>query len=260
MLQTNNETYAFTDNPCNYCSNDCSAAQYLKHDIAILDFEKLHICYGGNDIKSYLQHRKETLTVCLVPCRRSAISLIESCGYYLISTQSTFYYDYTTELDELPVYDSDYTIFSKDSYNVQSQKVRLQEFAYELASLSYYGKDENLSIEHVQKLYEYKIATAIEDPTTHIFWAVDFVGALSGFILLSEKHNYIQIEVLAVHQSIRRKGIAQELVKYACLYAKECEKDLIVHLQAENSTSIRLYQKASFLQKNFSLIYHKVRI
>ena len=42
------------------------------------------------------------------------------------------------------------------------------------------------------------------------------------------------------------------------MYAQALQKNIYAVTQAENIASIRLYEKAGFVQKSFQLIYHKI--
>jgi len=244
-----------------YCScffNDTFASHYLEKSVIKIDSSKLQQCPAAFDFATHLESIKTDISVCTTSFDSASIKVLELLGYSLISTDVVFERYYDDALEPL-AFDSDYTIIPADEYAVDIKGIRLQEFAVELARMSHYGKNSALDFDAVHTLYAEKIARAWTNKDTQVFAAVDFVGALSGFISIVEARDEMTIQFLSVHTSIRRKGIAQELIKRVCLYAQEVQKNIVVNIQAENIASVRLYEKAGFIQKSFSLVYHKIK-
>ncbi len=257
MLQKSVSQQIIKTYDCGCFSQDTFVGHYLKKSVVKIDLAKVQECVLGHSVKDHIERIDQNIVICTTPFNVEYIQVVEACQYSLISTDVTFERYHDDAIDQLE-FDSDYSIVSGNTYTSVSKDNRIAEITAELAKMSYYGKNKKINFEGVYNLYQERLALAWNKDTIQIFAAVDFVGALSGFISLREDKEEIYIDFLAVHSSIRRKGIAQELIKRACFYAQELQKNIYASVQAENIASIRLYEKAGFIQKNFSLVYHKV--
>ncbi len=256
MLQKNLNQEISKKVDCNCIFYNRLLEKHIKNVIAEIDFSIIDQCCSYKNAQDHLKDTFKDISIAYISCESATISLMESLNYSLVGTSVLFEKDYNDSIDNF-ISDSDYIIVKGADYVFDIENIRSQELIIEVALMSQYGKNKNISFDAVYSFYKESIYDLWNFRSTDIFVAVDFAGALSGFISLKEQKDIITIDFLAVHKSIRRKGIAQELIKKACLYAKSLQKTIYVLTQSENTASVRLYEKAGFVQKKFQLVYSK---
>lgn len=172
-----------------------------------------------------------------------------SRGYILISSKIVY---------ELKSYNLSISspLSISDSFEYDSHNSYWIAMTQDLSATSHYAKDPFIGKEKAFSLYQTWMKNTFTGYAEKVFVAHS-KDIPMGFISLRNKDDGLHIDLIAVHSDFRGKGIAKELLRAAIQYAQDHKKFLLVCTQIENVPANRLYQKAGFVTKSFSLIYHK---
>ncbi|NJB37075.1 GNAT family N-acetyltransferase [Croceivirga sp. JEA036] len=195
-------------------------------------------------------------------------------GYALESNYRLIYIFSETPISELETYLVDRkVVLSRDLNDCISTKDDLQlivpykhtaenftallELVLESGVYSRFKLDKNFENKEYEKLYEEWIKKSLEKDK-HVCYVYLDNNLIHGFITLEEKENYLSdINLIAVHNSARGKGIGNKLINKSIQISKKRGLTKIqVATQMANSPAMKLYKKNGFRIQKVSHIYH----
>lgn len=136
------------------------------------------------------------------------------------------------------------------------QAIMVDCFAPSLQLVSHYYHNPSTQSKSLA-IYKQWLANSFTGYADHYAY-IRLEGVIAGIITLKNKHDFLFIDLLAVHPLFRSKGVAKALINYAIRYAHERDFVVKVVTQADNIPANRLYQKSGFLVTQLHYIFFKV--
>ena len=122
---------------------------------------------------------------------------------------------------------------------------------------SRFKNDQKLPQGSYEKLYDEWITQSIRRTISDEVLVFESKKNIEGLITLKKKDASVVIGLLGVDELSRGKKIGQSLIKEAENYTIQCGINILdVSTQGSNRAAVRFYEKAGFVRKNTTFIYH----
>ncbi len=204
--------------------------------------------------ESFFVDEQVGLVFCSVPYDVNLGLLLNEYGYYLVSSRILYrlskHVDFNDQKETSVRVIEDYQYAENDSF--------LADITADLAAISHYGKDPFIGIKGALSIYKEWMKNTFSGYAQKVFVATNEQGQCGGILSIRSVNNELVIDLLGVHDSFRKKGVATILLRYAVVYAQQLQKSLLVATQVENIPANRFYQKHNFLVESVELVYHKL--
>lgn len=133
----------------------------------------------------------------------------------------------------------------------------LYELAFESGKYSRFKVDFRLPESGFYELYRQWIDNSLNRKIADGIVVYKIDNQVMGLMTLQAERNAIKIGLLAVTPTLQGKGIGQELIKFALLYAYQNDTThLKVATQSANKPACSFYEKYGFVIQEQSNIYH----
>lgn len=175
----------------------------------------------------------------------TAIQQFENVGAVLTDVLLTFYCNIKNEFKPASLLNS--ARVEKANKNDEEELVSISRKAFK--SDHFHG-DPHLPKSKSDELYAKWISNAIKQPNTQVLVARDG-GEILGFVScrvekLSNIYSYGVIDLIAVKDEHRGKGLGLALVERALEWFSSYTRSVYVGTQASNFSALRIYQKCGF--------------
>ena len=143
-------------------------------------------------------------------------------------------------------------------YTKSAPETQLINLALQSGAFSRFATDPHFKNQEFQKLYSLWIYKLVTKELPEELWVyLKAENNLAGFFSIGFATATATISLLAVAETVRRKGIGQALLQVALTRARHqgCTTLRVITQQA-NMPAVRFYEKAGFVRTNTVYLYH----
>lgn len=138
-----------------------------------------------------------------------------------------------------------------------SDEPKIRELAKNAFKYSRFNKDPNISNKIASKIKEEWVGNFFLGKRGKWMIVVEENSKIKGFLQLIHKNqDTIVIDLIAIDQKFRGKGLAKKMISYAYTHCLKRNGSIEVGTQIDNKPSINLYSKLSFHMNSASYVLH----
>lgn len=94
----------------------------------------------------------------------------------------------------------------------------------------------------------------------YLQWGVFFGGALLGFVIVKNSHDYWEIMQIVIDSNYQNQGLATRLLQYIILEARRCStRKIQLEVRHSNDIAIQLYKNCGFVEVGVRKNYYAGR-
>ena len=136
---------------------------------------------------------------------------------------------------------------SKADYSVRqatnTDETTVCEIASEEFLLNRFHQDPRIPISVAKKIKQDWVANYFRGHRGDVLLVVTFQDEICGFLLLNTQENRFVIDLIAVKNCFRQRGVAKHLISYAWQHHRKSAQEIHVGTQISNKGSMLLYSK-----------------
>ena len=172
---------------------------------------------------------------------------LQKLGFYIVDTNVQF-----SLSDKISI---------KNKFNLRfansSDESELRVLASNAFKYNRFNKDPNISNEIASKIKEEWVGNFFLGKRGKWMIIIEDNSNITGFLqLISKNQNTIVIDLIAIDEKNRGKGLAKEMISYAYENCLKKDGTIEVGTQIANTPSIKLYSKLSFHMNSASYVLH----
>ena len=174
---------------------------------------------------------------------------LNNLGFYLVTIMSNL------ELINFKI-----PVFSKFSSNVKlaslEDKQDIKKIAYNSFKNDRFHNDHNINKNEASKIKSEWVGNYFVGKRGHKCFVYKENDKCVGFLLTLFDKKIVIIDLIAVDNNYRNKGIGKILIDYMLNFYKDDLIKVNVGTQLNNKASLNLYKNFNFRFKNYSLVWH----
>lgn len=172
---------------------------------------------------------------------------LQKLGFYIVDTNVQF-----SLSNKINLKNKSHLRFAKSSDETDIRALASNAFKF-----NRFNRDPNISNEIASKIKEEWTGNFFLGKRGKWMIVIEDNYKITGFLqLISKNQNTIVIDLIAIDEKNRGKGLAKEMISYAYENCLKKDGTIEVGTQIANTPSIRLYSKLSFHMNSASYVLH----